>query len=199
MSKENKKHIPRKVVFILAFLSIFIICIPIYYGTTYFANKVTPFASEIETLEASGNKVEKMNYSKFDALDLEFESTKFDVSKDYKASFKIYVKGEHVEGNIKDGKITYQVALAANWINFYSKSSENTITYKSNSTASSVTTVYDLKPLVTRTNYLIPFPKPTTYILISFDSVDNGKISHHSYLLKLKYGSYKIIEGGLTE
>lgn len=196
MKQKNTKRIPRKFVFIFAFLSIFIICIPIYYLTTYFSNRVEPFAEEIQTLEDSEIEVEKMKFSDFDLFNIKLEATKFDISKDYKASFKIYVSEENVSGTIKDNKIKYRIALAANWIGFYTKSSEYTINYKANGEATSTTSVYNLEPIANRTNYLIPFPKPTTYILISFDSVNDGKIYHHAYLLSLKYGTYNIVEGG---
>lgn len=179
----------RRLVFLLTIISMIVICIPIYYITIYFTNKVTPFKDEITEFEKNGYVIENVNFDNFDKLNFKLVCKSFDIDNRYRATYTATI-----DTNVASiSNIKMQISLCANWINFNEKSS----TLSLNKTGNNGTvTINNLDKIVNRTNYFIPFPKPTAYVLLTYEARNNSKLEKFGYLVKFPYGSYKIEQGG---
>ncbi len=198
---------PRKLVFLISFISIFLLCIPIYYGVTYANNKVNVFEKEISEITAEGEGknpyvLTRMNHKNFKDFEIELKADEFNLSGNYDAKFTIAIKNANVKGGKIINEVSLQIALAANWIKFYQTSSSRTISanelYKESSNNNTQTFyINNLQPLTEKTNYFIPFPKPTAYILVKYTiKEDDGKLKNVAALLDYSYGDYDVIKGG---
>ena len=185
VNKQNKRFL----VFILCFLSIFILTIPAYYGIEYFRNKVHPLTEEINKLEEKGTEVIKIKGSDFKEFSFTLICKDFDVTKNYRA---IYTANIDIS-DLQISNIKMQVSLNANWIKFDKKSTEISL---KNGNYNQTTSVYDLKPLVIKENKLLPLPKVSTYVLLTYDRGPTSNRKSYAYLLEYEYGSYKIDKGG---
>ena len=187
------KKIPRKFVFIFILLAIIIIAIPIYYITMYYNTKIDIPASFGVT-----ENVRELNYDEVNDYDIEIVCTKFDITDDYQASYEITISEERISGTLLNNNFTVKLALSSNWISSdaFKSSSSRTISMNSSSSHKQSTTISNLEIFTNRTNYLLPFPKPCLYVLVTYTISERGNTTEYNDIISYEYGTYEIKTGG---
>lgn len=186
------KKIPRKFVFLIILLAIVILTIPIYYLTMYFNLKI-----DVKEKFSATENVHELDYTSVTNYDVDITCLSFDIKDNYSAKYEISIKNEQINGQVVDNKMSVKIALTANWISqdAFKSSSSNTINIK-NEDNEKTFTINNLEIFNEHTNPLLPFPKPTLYILVSYQVKDNGKTTSYNDIIKYPYGSYTIETGG---
>ena len=186
------KKIPRKFIFLFIFLGIFILCIPIYYVTMYFNTKV-----DVKEQFAVTENVRTLSYSSLNDYKINLNCLYFDVTDDYAARYEISINDEKLSGTIVDNKMTVKAALASNWIakDAFKSSTNYSIDLTSENNKKTLT-ISDIEIFANHTNILLPFPKPTLYILITYSLKKSGVTTKYNDIISYPYGSYNIATGG---
>lgn len=187
------KKIPRKFIFIFILLAIIIIAIPIYYLTMYYNTKI-----DIPTAFGVTENVRELKHNQVNDYDLQIVCTEFDITDDYQASYEITISEERINGTLLNNNFTVKLALSSNWISSdaFKSSSSRTISMNSSSSHKQSTTISNLEIFANRTNYLLPFPKPCLYVLVTYTVTDRGNSTEHNDIISYEYGTYEIKTGG---
>ena len=187
------KKIPRKFIFIFILLAIIIIAIPIYYLTMYYNTKI-----DIPTSFGVTENVRELKYNQVNDYDLQIVCTEFDITDDYQASYEITISEERINGTLLNNNFTVKLSLSSNWISSdaFKSSSSRTISMNSSSSHKQSTTISNLEIFANRTNYLLPFPKPCLYVLVTYTVTDRGNSYEHNDIISYEYGTYEIKTGG---
>ena len=187
--------IPRKFVFLFIILAIIIIAIPTYYVTIYFNTK-------IDVVEKFGisdtNTLYEIDNNNLTNYELNIVCNSFDVSDDFDASYKITIPSENISGKLVNNRFSVKLALASNWISkdAFKASSSRTIDMRQSSNHEQTFTITDLGVFAERKNHLVPFPKPTLYVLVTYSVEESGTTKEYNDLISYEYGEYKILTGG---
>lgn len=194
----KKRHIPRKFVYLIAFLSIFIIIIPIYYIVTYTSNRVSD-NDLLTTVFGENDKptdIVYYDYDNFDKMEITLKCTDFNIESK-KATYKVALIKETYDGNVSN--MSFRVGMKANWVGLNEASSSVTVNTTTTNFSTGSATVSNLDPVITRSNFMIPFPKPKTYLYLTYTVTDNGKSTTYNTCLKYNYGDYLIEKGGYAK
>lgn len=187
------KKIPRKFIFLFIILAIIIISIPIYYITVYFNTKI----DVVDKLGVTENVREIKNELLAD-YDLEVECSSFDITDKYSASYKVTISEQRLPGTLVDNAFSVKLALASNWINAdaFKSSTSHTISMKYSDTHSQSYTITGLEVFSDQTIFLVPFQKPTLYVLVSYSLLQSGVTTKYNDIISYPYGDYKVLTGG---
>ncbi len=189
------RKIPRKFVFLFIILAIIIIAIPTYYVTIYFNTKI----NVVEKFGISDtNTLYEINNDNLNNYELNIVCNSFDISDDFDASYEITIPSENISGKLVNNRFSVKLALASNWISkdAFKASSSRTIDMRQSSNHKQTFTITDLGVFAERKNYLVPFPKPTLYVLVTYSVEESGTTKEYNDLISYEYGEYKILTGG---
>ncbi len=185
------KKIPRKLVFLLFGLAFVIVVLSAFYITTYINTRID-VAEEFGVTE----NVNSFYYTKLKKYDLTVVCNEYDISNDYTASYTVSITEATFSDSLVNSRFTVRVALAANWI------SEDAFVYSSSGsitlggTTSRTLSVSNLDVFTTRYSILVPFPKPSLYVLVQYTLEEDGEEVTYNDIIRYKYGDYKVLTGG---
>ena len=108
-----------------------------------------------------------------------------------------YLSTGKYDGNVSN--MSFRVGMKANWVGLNEASSSVTVNTTTTNFSTGSATVSNLDPVITRSNFMIPFPKPKTYLYLTYTVTDNGKSTTYNTCLKYNYGDYLIEKGGYAK
>ena len=132
--------------------------------------------------------------------DIQIVCTEFDITDDHQASYEITISEERINGTLLNNNFTVKLALSSNWISSdaFKSSSSRTISMNSSSSHKQSTTISNLEIFANRTNYLLPFPKPCLYVLVTYTVTDRGNSTEHNDIISYEYGTYERVGSSET-
>lgn len=184
------KKIPRKFIFLIIFISIFIICIPIYYLVMYFNTKI-----DVVSKFAVTENVRELSYSQLGDYKLDVVCQNYDITNDHKATYEISVSDEKIAGDIVDNDVVVKIALTSNWYSQDAFKSSSSSTLDSKKGTERTFTINGLD-IFNNNNFLLPNPKPTLYVLLTYSVKNNGVTTKYNDIISYPYGSYQVLTGG---
>lgn len=201
--KEHKFHFPKRnlknfLILVIGVIVIFFaIAIPVQYVSVYNDNKVTPFASTIESVGA--DNIQYGNSSTITDFTFKMTCTNYnDTSGTASFKFYAYKNDKTTDANILTNNYKVTLAMCSNWIKVDRSSTERSSTIAADETEALKSSTYYKTVSISSLPDLpkkgsLPFIKIDTiplYVYVTYSTVKNGKETVHRYILEYPYSEY---------
>lgn len=184
----------RRIFFISTFLLAFLVCVGIYYTTTFIANRPSLVGELKITLKEENYNIEEFTSKNYDKFDYEFMADNYDITENFQVVYRLKVLKKNLSGQVSELK--YKVNMSTNWTGLDVTSSDSSTLNIGTSESGRTTTVRNIEVAINNSNFMIPTPKPKTTLIITYKYNSNGITTRHADIITFNYDDLKIVKGG---